>query len=289
VAPIELFSLNAAASARNDQLREQLPMPEYIFRAVDSAVADAGVELGVDDEGELKDAAKAAAPETISLRVGSNVLLARKLNGVPAGSHGVVLAFENVDGDNRPTVRFALVDGVHDIVVVAVRFEVKVYGLGVAVRQQVPLREAGALTVHTAQGLGFDWLVCHFDPRMFCEHQAFTSLSRARRLSGLSIRGAGAGVSALDAVRSAQTIDTTMVEFLRAMYAVENDMGVATAEQLRGVLDDFQRNHSGWTHWTSGLRAAADGNADNRDVFTQWLRLCDSASTRMWARFRQDH
>ena len=54
---------------------------------------------------------------------------------------------------------------------------------------QFPLVLAWAVTVHKAQGLTLDEVVCDFSESYFAESQAYVALSRVKSLTGLSIAG----------------------------------------------------------------------------------------------------
>ena len=84
---------------------------------------------------------------------------------------------------------------------------------------QFPLVLAWAVTVHKAQGLTLDEVVCDFSENYFAESQAYVALSRVKSLAGLSISGA------LSKERHIFEINGDVADFLGARGCMEQAEG----------------------------------------------------------------
>lgn len=121
-----------------------------------------------------------AAPETVVLKVGAQVMLTFNMSveeGLVNGSRGVVLRMS----DEHITVRF----------VCGKRLRVKRHtytvaiGGGIATRKQFPFALAWAMTIHKSQGATLDYAVCDLGESVFACAQAYVALSRMKSIHGL--------------------------------------------------------------------------------------------------------
>ena len=123
------------------------------------------------------------APDTVVLRVGAQVMLKANVDvssGLINGSRGVVKSIQNRDS---VTVKFVN-SGTH--IITRWSWDCSDRELNVfAVRSQIPLILAWALTIHSTQSCTIDNVVCDLGVSVFAEGQAYVALSRVRSLEGL--------------------------------------------------------------------------------------------------------
>lgn len=174
---IIICGTNKVAKEYNSAKRSELHGPEYIYNAVYDERID-----------------KSAYPmETeVRLKVGSKVMIlvnSREL-GVNNGTIGIVQALT----EDYATVRVKLNNGEYsDVTITRYPFKIavpKVEGDSISCDylefNQLPLREAWALTVHKAQGQSFDNVHIDID-KAFAHGQIYTALSRCRTIEGLTL------------------------------------------------------------------------------------------------------
>lgn len=131
----------------------------------------------------------AAAPETLDLKIGAQVMLLCNMNieeGLVNGSRGVVVAFETTPTSGMrkmPVVQFSRTR----IAVERFTWEYEVAETGLVMYRQVPLQLAWAVTIHKAQGLSLDCVELALDRSVFEYGQAYVALSRVRSLHGLRL------------------------------------------------------------------------------------------------------
>lgn len=121
-----------------------------------------------------------AIPPEITLKIGAQVMLKANLNlraGLVNGSRGVVEGLSV----HAVTVRF--VNGVRAIILPHA-YSVK-EDKTQAIRTQIPLILAWALTIHKSQGVTLDFTICDIGRSVFEAGQAYVALSRVRNLKGL--------------------------------------------------------------------------------------------------------
>ena len=151
-------------------------------------------------------------PETLTLRIGAQVILSYNLDtasGLCNGSRGVVTSFSEPssdsvsekhlhrkpakDGSDRSAY---VVDCLHPIVefengkrlrIPLVRMSRKLPDLGEVYVWQVPLRLGWASTIHRMQGQTLSLVDASLDSSVFEVGQAYVALSRARSLEGLCL------------------------------------------------------------------------------------------------------
>jgi ATP-dependent DNA helicase PIF1 len=121
----------------------------------------------------------------LELKVGAQVMLAKNIDitrGLVNGARGVVVKFDSATR-GFPVVRFA--SGL-EMAVTPEKFLVKMGGGAVAVRRQLPLRLAWAISVHKSQGMTLDCVEISLG-RAFEDGQAYVALSRARSLQCMRV------------------------------------------------------------------------------------------------------
>ncbi|KAK0395371.1 hypothetical protein QR680_001247 [Steinernema hermaphroditum] len=142
------------------------------------------------DDTAIPDALNKSVPRDVTLKIGAQVMLTKNLDlskGMSNGSRGIVSSFSK---DGYPVVKFL------DSRAPQAGVEVKPYpfsiriagGDGMAIRRQVPLMLAWAISIHKSQGLTLDAVEVCLD-RVFADGQAYVALSRARSLSSLCVLG----------------------------------------------------------------------------------------------------
>jgi ATP-dependent DNA helicase PIF1 len=173
ILPTQLFTHRADVDAINDRQLNSLDGNLVNFTAQDSG-----------DVAALQ--AACPAPRTLKLKVGAQVMLTRNLSsrqGLVNGARGVV---EKFTPSGLPVIKFAL--GGDSMTIGRERYSIRQGGQDVAVRSQIPLALAWAVTVHKSQGLTLDRVEVSLD-RAFEAGMAYVALSRARNLEGLRIVG----------------------------------------------------------------------------------------------------
>lgn len=149
------------------------------------------------------------APETLSLKVGAQVILLKNIDpekGLVNGSRGIITDFKvqnSVDTDllkswkkiALPMVKFSIIrptgDGDDETIERLVEPEEwsnKIGDQTVCSRYQVPLRLAWCLSIHKSQGMTIPHLTCNLQG-VFEYGQGYVALSRATKLELLTLRG----------------------------------------------------------------------------------------------------
>ncbi|KAL3252414.1 hypothetical protein MRX96_017725 [Rhipicephalus microplus] len=156
----------------NQRCFDQLPSAPRIFKAIDS-------------EGASADLLEVCAPATLSLKVGTQVMLTKNTQvkaGLANGSRGVVVGFDSASGD--PIVQF--MNSCKQIITKE-RWAIRTGPEGRChVRRQLPLRHAWAMSIHKSQGLTLDFAELTLG-RVFEAGQAYVALSRVATLEGLRV------------------------------------------------------------------------------------------------------
>lgn len=156
----------------NQRCFDQLPSSPRIFKAIDS-------------EGSSADLLEACAPSTLSLKVGTQVMLTKNTQvraGLANGSRGVIVGFDSASGD--PIVQF--VNSCKQTITKE-RWAIRTGPEGRChVRRQLPLRHAWAMSIHKSQGLTLDFAELTLG-RVFEAGQAYVALSRVATLEGLRV------------------------------------------------------------------------------------------------------
>ena len=105
------------------------------------------------------------------------------LKGICNGTIGIVQEIYNT---GHVRVAFPVNNGIVDVVLGQTTYHFYLDGSR-ASRQQYPLQNAFALTVHKTQGLTFAVITVALDEQIFAKGQAYVALSRAPSWSSLSI------------------------------------------------------------------------------------------------------
>ncbi|ETW04324.1 hypothetical protein, variant 2 [Aphanomyces invadans] len=167
---IHIFSHNEDVFAMNEARLTALQGKAHEYAAIDTG-----------DRELLKGSPISAR---IQLKKGVIVMLTKSLsvvNGLVNGARGTVLGFTR--DTHMPIVRFD-----HGISqpMVPETFPIMANHTVVAVRQQLPLTLAYAISIHKSQGLTFDRAVLHLG-KVFEYGQAYVALSRLSSLRGLTL------------------------------------------------------------------------------------------------------
>lgn len=176
IKPTMLHSKRIDVDYENDVELERLSGPQKEFIATDTFTAFNSHARSDYYVKPLED----AIPRSVCLKVGAQVMLKANLDiegGLANGSRGVVTAILN-DG-----VKVKWLNGKSTIVTQHVWCQEDKDGK--AVRSQIPLILAWALTVHKVQGCTLDYVICNIGSSIFCPGQAYVALSRVRFPKGL--------------------------------------------------------------------------------------------------------
>lgn len=181
IKPIKLFSRNVDVSKFNQSELDKIESPSKFFWSKDS---------GADHHIKFFDK-NCQAPAKLELKIGASVMLLVNLDvgaGLVNGSIGKVTAFTT----EGPEVLFT--NGLRQIITPNTWHinEHRIFGtesayVSVASREQIPLKVCYATTIHKSQGQTFDLVDLDLNEAFACG-QAYTALSRVRKLAGLSVK-----------------------------------------------------------------------------------------------------
>jgi ATP-dependent DNA helicase PIF1 len=176
VKPTILYAKKVDVAYQNDAELQKLPGPQQEYISIDtfqSYSTRARLDFYMTPLEET-------IPKAIYLKQGAQVMLKYNLdleNGLANGSRGVVTRIfpENVEikwlnGNITLVSRVTWIQEDKD---------------GKATRTQIPLILAWSITCHRAQGSTLDFAVCDLGPSIFCDGQAYVSISRVRSSDGL--------------------------------------------------------------------------------------------------------
>jgi len=197
VKPTLLECRNTEVDRANMLEMKKLPGETFAFKAKDRLANKAYTSI-------LKNY---QAPETLTLKVGAQVILLKNIDpekGLVNGARGVVVDFKvqtKMDTDllkswkkmELPVVKFeSMLPGTEnefiEILVEPEEWSNKVGDQIVCARYQVPLRLAWCLSIHKSQGMTIPHLTVNLSG-VFEYGQAYVALSRATKLSLLTLRG----------------------------------------------------------------------------------------------------
>ena len=175
IRPTIVHTHNVDVDRINQVELDQLPGQEHLYCAQDTGQSEAKEKLDRD----------CLAPRELKLKVGAQVMLLANVDldaGLVNGRLGLVTKL----GAGAITVCFGADQVVnmewHKWNIMRSNHEVA------ATREQFPLKLAYAITIHKAQGITLDRIVCHLG-RTFDYGQAYVAVSRVRTLEGLFLVG----------------------------------------------------------------------------------------------------
>ncbi|RFU73433.1 dna helicase pif1, atp-dependent [Trichoderma arundinaceum] len=256
----ELFPTRAQVDGSNERRLRELPGKAVRFDAIDTG------DVNIRD----KLLANMMAPKSIELKVNSQVMLIKNMDGsLVNGSLGTVMAFSDErtfdmtsmddydsamddamakarrklkafsrepepggSGAQYPVVRFISTDGVARVILCQPE-EWKVElpnGEVQAKRVQLPLILAWALSIHKAQGQTLERVTVNLG-RVFEKGQAYVALSRATSQEGLRVLGFD---------KSKVMAHPRVINFYRQLYSAEE----AAARRPASIVD-FVANRKG--------------------------------------------
>jgi ATP-dependent DNA helicase PIF1 len=182
IRPTVLHCTNRYVDAENKTELDKLGGEEHKFACTDTiTIAQGAPPWAVETLKEVAEAMGNAAPSTLVLKVGAQVMLTKNHmdSKLVNGSRGVVVAFTPAG----PEVQF--VDEV-TLVCEPEAFDKEVYQVGAVQRMQVPLKLAWAATIHKTQGMSLDRVEANLS-KAFCDGQVYVALSRCRTAEGLTV------------------------------------------------------------------------------------------------------
>ncbi len=158
-------------------------------------------------------------PKTLEICLGAQVMLTVNLDtasGLVNGSRGVVSEFS---GTGFPKILF---DNGMELEISNFTFEVDLHSK-ILSRMQVPLMLAWAITIHKCQGATLTNVITDLS-NVFCDGQAYVTLSRVKSLDGLFL----------------QNINYNKITCNKKVYKFYQDL--MTIEEKRERIDDFNDN-----------------------------------------------
>eukprot|EP01133_Synstelium_polycarpum_P010323 gene10323-12035_t len=185
VLPTKLYTTNADVDSENNLALEALPSEPVVFTSMDSGDKELIENLERD----------CPAPNKLTLKVGAQVVLLRKMEGnqkLVNGSRGVVVEFAKVKAKKKMTQWYQTNETLPVVLfndgskVTIKPSEWNIWSEKKAARQQLPLKLAWALTIHRAQGMTLDKVECRLS-QTFANGQGYVALSRAKTLDGLCL------------------------------------------------------------------------------------------------------
>jgi ATP-dependent DNA helicase PIF1 len=171
IVPTKLYSKNSEVDRINLQELARLGKPLATYR----------LEITGSHDMTLKYAKSANIPDVFEVCEGAQVMLSRNINvegGLANGSRGVVTEV-TLDG---VVVKF--LNGREELVKY---YEVKLENEPAIKFRYLPLKLAWATSIHKSQGMTLDAIQIDIGASIFAYGQAYTALSRARRLDSVKI------------------------------------------------------------------------------------------------------
>jgi ATP-dependent DNA helicase PIF1 len=188
VVPTLLKTHRRDVDKENAQQSSMLPGKKKVYRAID--IVQASMSSSSDHQSgpaapDIRALIAGGCPavDTLELKLNSQVMLNKTIdptNGFVNSARGVVVGFHK----ENPIVQLSFNSSLQELEIERIDFEILYQNKVVAVRKQLPLTLAWAISIHKAQGLTLDLIEISLS-RTFVEGQAYVALSRAKSLSGL--------------------------------------------------------------------------------------------------------
>jgi ATP-dependent DNA helicase PIF1 len=185
VEPTILYSKNDAVDAINAKKIAELKTEEVTYRSLKSAQ---GKFKGSVEHLYDKYFGNMRTPKVVTLKVGCQVIVTANVNipeGICNGSRGVVSRFT----EDREKLPVLTMSNGKEWVMKRKKWTVDLDSPNVKLSySQIPLALGYAISIHKSQGMSLDRLITDLGPSVFAHGQAYVSLSRVRRLEGLSLK-----------------------------------------------------------------------------------------------------
>jgi ATP-dependent DNA helicase PIF1 len=187
VVPTLLKTHRRDVDSENAQQLAKLSGEKKVFRAIDVIQTSMSSSSSVDMQLDIRSLIANGCPavDVLELKLNSQVMLTKTLDpttGFVNSARGVVIGFKK----DNPIVQLVSTtsSSLQELEIERVDFEILYQNKVVAVRKQLPLTLAWAISIHKAQGLTLDLIEISLS-KTFVEGQAYVALSRAKSLSGL--------------------------------------------------------------------------------------------------------
>jgi len=181
--PTLLFSLKRDVEAFNLQELNKIKEKEWTYRSYDKIHGRKGTQLS---EYERKNHVKfldSMIPSLVCFKKGAQVMLTYNMdakNGLVNGTRGVVTECFKTEVE-------VLVKNGSKIMISFHEHEFD-DGRIKAIRYQIPLILASALSIHRSQGCSLDYAIVDIGPSVFGPHMTYVALSRLRTLEGVLVQ-----------------------------------------------------------------------------------------------------
>jgi ATP-dependent DNA helicase PIF1 len=172
IKPTILYAHKKSVELENINELEKLPGKKYTYTAIDHILVKYDRKINID---HFKALFNQVLPDTLELKVGAQVMLTFNVNlelGLCNGSRGVIKELTETGAN------VLFLDGTQ-IFIDPIKIQIE-ERKNIAVRTQLPLILAYAITIHKSQGSTIDCAVIDIGPNIFAPGQAYVALSRAR-------------------------------------------------------------------------------------------------------------
>ena len=194
--PTRLYSKIKKVNEYNEKMLNELPERMHTFKAIDTIKVNLNdTKFNNQDEKNMqytksyeklkKCLNDLPLIDTLNLKRQAKVVLIYNLNveiGLINGSIGTIVDYTN---NGNPIVNF---DGIGEINIPQINYELEYKDLGIAIRSQIPLILAFALSIHKSQGKTLSNVITSLSRNeIFTYGQAYVAISRVRSLDTLYI------------------------------------------------------------------------------------------------------